>query len=97
MLGITQEMKVRLLPWIEVATAAGDEALERALRPFLADIAPYHRGEFLDPDRRAPQAETRRLGCESRRNEQVGLQLLDRRRPTLQREHKIGRDVENEA
>ena len=97
MLGVAQQLEIRLRLGVEADDAARRVTLERGARTLLAEIARDRRRQFLDRHRRAPQPEARADRRQVRGNEHVGLQALDRRRRAREREPDIGEDVEREA
>ena len=97
MLGITQQLEVRLRLRIDADAARQGIAVERGPGTLFAEIAGDGRGQFLDRHRGTPQPEGRRNRREIGGNEQVGLHPLDRRRLAPEGKHHIGQDVEREA
>ena len=78
MLGIAQEMEIRLLFGIEADPAAQGKARERRIGALLAKIARDSSGQFLNCDGGSPQPEARRHRREFGRYKQVRLQPFDR-------------------
>src|SRR6516162_9057562 len=97
MLGIAQELEVRLGLWINAGAACQGVAVEGGACALFAEVAGDGRGQFLDRYRGAPQPKTRRDRSQVGGNEEVGLQPLDRGRRPSKREHHIGKSVERKA
>ena len=90
MLGVAQELEVRLALGINADTAAQSIAIEGTACTLLAKVARHGRGQLLESDGGAPQPEARRDRRQVGGNEQVGLQSFDRSRRAAQRENHIG-------
>src|SRR5215471_4516634 len=97
MLGIAQELEVRLGLWINADAACQGIAVEGGACALFAEVAGDGRGQFLDRYRGAPQPKARRDRSQVGGNEKVGLQSLDRGRRPSKREHHIGKSVERKA
>src|SRR6202030_2442234 len=97
MLGIAQELKVRLGLWIEADAACQGIAVEGGACALLAEVARDGRRQLLDRYRGAPQPKARRDRSEVGGDEEVGLQSFDRGRRSSKREHCIGKSIEREA
>ena len=97
MLGIAQELEVRLGLGIDADAARQAVAVEGCARAFLAEIAGDGRSQFLDGHRGAPQPEARRDGSEVGGDEQISLQPFNRGRRPPERKDDIGEDIEREA
>ena len=65
MLGVAQQLEIRLGLRLEADAPRGGEALERGARALLAEIARDGRGQFLDRHRRAPQPKLGAIGVRS--------------------------------
>src|ERR1700745_3794715 len=94
MLGIAQELKVRLRLWIEADAGGQGIAVEGGACALLAEVARDGRGQFLDRYRRAPQPKARRDRSEVGGDKEVRLQSFDRGRGSSKREHCIGKSIE---
>jgi hypothetical protein len=82
---------------LEIAGMAHGKSLERLACALLAEILRDRALDVLHGDRRAPAPEGRRDRRQRLGHENIGLQMLDRRRPPRQRQHDVGEDVEREA
>src|ERR1700730_8361069 len=97
MLGIAQELEVRLGLWIEADAACQGIAVEGGASALLAEVAGDGRGQLLDRYRGAPQPKARRNGGEVGGDEEVRLQSFDRGWRSSKREHCIGKSIERKA
>ena len=97
MLGVTQQLKVRLHLRIDADATRQGIAVERGPGSLFAEIAGDGGGQLLDRHRGAPQPEGRRNRREVGGNEQVGLHPLDRRWLAPEGKHHISQNVEREA
>src|SRR5262245_18987352 len=97
MLGIAQELEVRLGLWINADAACQGVAIEGGASALVAEVAGHGRGQFLDRYRGAPQPKARRDWREVGGDEEVGLQSFDRGRCPSKREHHIGKSIERKA
>ena len=97
MLGVAQQLEIGRRAALQRDAVGCRERLERGAGAVRAEILPDRVHQVLDRDRRAPAAEVRRGRRELLRHEQVGLQMLDRRRLPRERDDHIGGDIEHQA
>ena len=96
MLGIAQELEVRVGFCIKAHAAREGVAVERSAGAFLAQITAHGGDQLLDRDRRAPQPKAGGNRSKRGRNEQVGLETLDRSRRAPDREDHVCQNIERQ-
>ena len=97
MLGVAQQLEIRRRAALQRDAVGGREGFERCAGAVGAEILADRAHQVFDRDRGAPAAEVRRSRRELLRHEQVGLQMLDRRRLPRERNDDIGGEIEHQA